>query len=506
MPASVVSTVCTTVMTDFDLNIKRILTTWKVPHACRELVANAFDEHELKKLDRGGVVIDLKGDCLTIKDQGRGIEKLHFVQDESDEKVSNFKNFHIIGHFGVGLKDAVAVLMREGRTLEIRSRHGRYTFQYKNKHGHDDVITLHVIIHDDVPQDFVGTEITVRPFSGEEQRQTKDLFLMFSKREVLFECPYGQVLSNDGDGGAVSSIYVKGLRVDENQQYHFSYNIYELNKALREKMSRDKNSISMGIYSGIVKKILTSTAKSDPLYGTIEELVVGRPSRDLKTDVGYKDIIVHFTKSMDSKVIVTQEQCRAHPGVYDEVKDRVQVVSKEQYAAITRSEGRKCQTIEEVIKIGVDHGDEVTPKKMTQAEKEVFDFGNEVIRSNPDIFGSLSVPKIVRDLELRGRSVSGMFSNREERICIDYNQLRKGGYAYLGTLAHEHAHKKSGATDCTKEFEHCLTEMLGRCIDRFCARKSATAAKAVAAPAAQDAPPTPKRRKLAPVNGIIEID
>lgn len=97
----------------FDLNIKRILTTWEIHHACRELVANAFDEHELCHKDPSGVIIDLKEDRLMIKDQGRGITKFHFVQNESVEKVENFKNPRIIGQFGIGLKDAAAVLVRK---------------------------------------------------------------------------------------------------------------------------------------------------------------------------------------------------------------------------------------------------------------------------------------------------------------------------------------------------------------------------------------------------------
>lgn len=477
---------------DFDLNIKRILTTWKIPHACRELVANALDEHVLRKLDTKDVLIDLKDKCLTIKDQGYGITKYHFVQDENAEKLSNFKNLHIIGHFGVGLKDAVAVLTREGRALEIKSKHGRYTFEYKHKHGHEDVITLHVVIHSDVPRDFVGTEITVQPFTKEELKQTKDLFLKFSEREVLFECSYGQVLSNDQDG--VSSIYVKGLRIDENQHYQFSYNIHELNKALREKMSRDKNSIPMGVYSTIIKKILTSTTNQDRLYRKIEELVQQGDKKDLKTDIGYKDVTVHFTKNMASKVILTQEQWRSNPMVYDEIKDRAQIVSKEQYDIIMRAPDRKCITITEVKNIGIQHDEEVAYANMSPSEKETFDIGNKVIQSNPDIFGTFSKPKIVQNLEVRGKSVNGV--NSKEGICIDYKQLKIGGYAYFGTLAHEHAHKKSGAMDCTREFERCLTNMLGKCIDHFCI------------PNVTDVAPTPKRRKLASITNanIIEID
>lgn len=470
---------------DFDLNIKRILTTWEVSHACRELAANALDEHVLCKLDPKSVTIRLHDDHLMIKDLGRGVEKFHFVQDENEEK--DFTNPKIIGQFGFGLKDAVAVLVREERTLEIKSKHGRYTFEYRNKHGHDDVITLHVIIHKDVQSDFVGTEISIHPISEEELNKTKSLFLMFSKREVLFECHHGQVLSNDGEN---SSIYVKGLRVDENQSYHFSYNIHAPSKALREKMSRDKNSVSMGVYSTIIKRILTSITKHHPLYQVIEKLILHSDSKDLSTDIGYKDITVHFTKNMENKIIVTKEQIEKNPMVFEEIKSKVQIVTNEQYNMISRSGDRKCKNFEDIVKIGQEHGEEITYNKMSVNEKATFDAGNEVIRSNPDIFGLLSVPKIVRNLTLRGLKVSGTQSNDE--IYIDYEQLKRGGCEYFGTLVHEHAHKKSHAEDCTREFESCLTHMLGKCVNRFIVGQ----------------PPAPKRRKLASRAGAetIEID
>lgn len=468
----------------FDLNIKRILTTWQVPHACRELLANALDEHVLCRLDQKAVVMNLHNDRLMIKDQGRGITKFHFVQDESVEKVKNYKDSQIIGHFGIGMKDAVAVLARKERTLEIKCRHGRYTFEYKNKYGHDDITTLHVIIHDDVPSDFVGTEITVHPIMEEELNKTKDLFLMFSNKRVLFQCEYGQVLSNEKE---TSSIYVKGLRIDENQQYQFSYNINEPNKGLRDKMSRDKNSISMGVYSIIVKKILTSTTKHDSLYQKIEKAILEKHSRDLKTDIGYKDVTVHFTKNMETKIIVTQEQCKTRPHVYDEIKESAQIVSQEQYEIISRSADRRCKTIDEIIKIGTEHDGEINYDDMSADEKVTFDQGNEVIQSNPDIFGSLSIPKIVQNLKVRGSRVSGVHSNG--KIHMSYDQLKTGGCAYFGTLAHEHAHQKSGAPDCTSAFEKCLTQMLGKCIDQFCV---------------EGQPLAPKRRKLAS-NNVIEI-
>ncbi len=105
----------------FDLNIKKILEAWDNGHAVRELIANALDEQTLS--GSGGVEIakDAEG-VWCIRDHGRGLRYEHFTQNENPEKLKAVGL--VIGKFGIGLKDAMATLDRNGVAVEIESRHG----------------------------------------------------------------------------------------------------------------------------------------------------------------------------------------------------------------------------------------------------------------------------------------------------------------------------------------------------------------------------------------------
>lgn len=92
----------------FDLNIEQVLENWEVYHAVREIIANALDESFLTKSSPVDIFKDDKG-LWHIRDFGRGLNYKHFSQNENEEK-NNAEG--IIGKFGVGLKDALAVFYR----------------------------------------------------------------------------------------------------------------------------------------------------------------------------------------------------------------------------------------------------------------------------------------------------------------------------------------------------------------------------------------------------------
>ena len=84
-----------------DLNIKQILSDWKISDAIRELIANAIDEHLITNQTKP-IKVDYneQTETLVIQDNGRGIKNIHFIQNESNEKKDAFNT---IGKFGIGL-------------------------------------------------------------------------------------------------------------------------------------------------------------------------------------------------------------------------------------------------------------------------------------------------------------------------------------------------------------------------------------------------------------------
>lgn len=92
----------------FDLNIEKILDNWEVYHAIREIIANALDEQILTKTSEVQIFKD-GSSKWHIRDYGRGLNYSHLTQNENDEKK---RSKDVIGKFGVGLKDALAVLYK----------------------------------------------------------------------------------------------------------------------------------------------------------------------------------------------------------------------------------------------------------------------------------------------------------------------------------------------------------------------------------------------------------
>ena len=104
----------------FDLNIEKILEDWEVCHAIREIIANAIDEQLLTKTQDIAIFQDGKKKWH-IRDYGRGLIYEHLTQRENEEKLANP---HVIGKFGIGLKDALATFDRKGVQVLIRSKYG----------------------------------------------------------------------------------------------------------------------------------------------------------------------------------------------------------------------------------------------------------------------------------------------------------------------------------------------------------------------------------------------
>lgn len=175
---------------EFDLNIEKILEDWEVYDAIREVIANAIDEQVLTNTKNIEIFKDHE-ERWHVRDYGRGLKYEHLTQKENDEKL---KNPHVIGKFGIGLKDAFATFERKGIKVFIKSKHGTITLGKSQKHGFEDIVTLHAYISPPSSPDFVGTEFILEGLKDEDIEKAKDLFLMFSRERIIEKTIYGEVL------------------------------------------------------------------------------------------------------------------------------------------------------------------------------------------------------------------------------------------------------------------------------------------------------------------------
>ncbi len=240
----------------FDLNIEKILEDWEIYHALREVIANALDEQQVTQTNEIQITKDKEG-RWHIRDYGRGLKYEHLTQKENPEKQLNP---NLIGKFGIGLKDALATFDRHNVNVLIQSKYGDITLSKVKKHGFEDIKTLHAYISAPSNPNFVGTEFTFKGINETDIAKAKDLFLKFSSEEIIEKTKYGEVIRKKA---TTARIYINGVKVADEENFLFSYNITALNEAIKKALNRERSNVGRSAYSDRVRAILISSGNKD---------------------------------------------------------------------------------------------------------------------------------------------------------------------------------------------------------------------------------------------------
>ena len=278
----------------FDLNIEKVLEHWTIPFAIRELIANALDEQALTGTSEPVIFKDGNG-CWHVVDHGRGVRYEHLTQNENAEKR---RNPHVIGQFGMGLKDALAVFDRRGVDVVIRSPHADITTGRMPKDGFPDVVTLHALVSPPSDPARPGTDIALTGVKDADIEAAKGFFLRYSGERLLESTEYGQVLARS-DRRRPARVYVKGLFVAEEPNFLFSYNITKLSAQLRRALNRERSNVGRSAYSDRVKAILTactSTEVAGPLADGLNAYMTGR----LHDELAWRDVALHACRVLQT--------------------------------------------------------------------------------------------------------------------------------------------------------------------------------------------------------------
>jgi len=172
----------------FDLNMEKVLENWLVSDALREIIANALDETVLTHTSDIKIYKD-SNKAWHIRDYGRGLQYFHLTQNENKEKLNCNE---LIGKFGVGLKDALAVLYRKNCKAVIDSKYHHMTIVMTQKVGFN-VKTLHVQLDDPIDKKMEGTDFTIYGLKDMDIDAAKSMFLVFNKPTLLEKTKYGEV-------------------------------------------------------------------------------------------------------------------------------------------------------------------------------------------------------------------------------------------------------------------------------------------------------------------------
>ena len=449
----------------FDLNIEEVLENWEVYHALREIIANALDEQILTKTKE--IEITKEGDTTKIRDFGRGLRYDHLTQNENQEKLNNSEI--VIGKFGVGLKDALATLNRHRIDVIVKTKHGDITLEKSEKHGFDDILTLHAIINKPSDSNFLGTEFLLKGCNDEELSKAKNLFLVFSGESALEKTKYGEILTKKS---AIANIYINGVKVAEEENFLFSYNITSMTSTMRKSLNRERTNVGRTAYAERIKSILLASRDSNVARNLVDDL--GKYEEGTQHDeLKWTDVCVHACKILNSKgkvVFVTPQEQSTEKHLLDYAKDDglsvviIPNIIKEKIQGVEDIDGNVMRDVSQYQHEYIEsfEFEFISESELTHEEKEVYAYKDKIMK----LVGGK--PKVVREIKISETlrvgstvcGVAGLWQPMDGVIIIKREQLSNLN-SFAGTLLHEMAHAKSGCPDVDQGFELALSNFLG---------------------------------------------
>ena len=459
----------------FDLNIEKVLESWSVSHALRELIANALDERTLS----GTAPIEIcrvRSGVWRIRDFGRGLRIEHLTQKENPEK--HRREREVLGRFGVGLKDALAVLDRKGIGIALRSSHGDIHLEHRSKANFPGIHTLHAVLRSPSDRSLKGTEITVTGIRDDDVEEAKGFFLEFSGEEVLEATKFGDILRRRAAGGA--RIYVKGLVVAEEPNFAFSYNVTALTQGMRKALNRERTNVGRAAYGDRVKTILlaaTSAAVGEVLAANLAKIASGTNCDEVRdwADVGVRACqILNATKRV---VFVTDQQRTVEKEMVDRaIEDGFDLVTvpttiAAKLANLNDIDGKPIRTLAEFAHqwaASVEYRF-VSPGELTPNERAVYELWPQIVElfgRRPAAFKELRISETMRPSVKEGMHPAGLWDPVNGWVIVHRPELRRIK-DFAGTLLHELVHARTGYDDLSRDFELTLTHLLGRLADEL---------------------------------------
>jgi hypothetical protein len=457
---------------EFDLNIERVLENWTLAHALREVIANALDEQALTTTREPEIFQDAEG-RWHVRDWGRGIRYEHLTQNENQEKLAHPGK--VVGKFGVGLKDALATFDRHNIAVTIKTPHGDITTGKQAKHGFADIQTLHALISDADDPGRTGTEFILHGAAlGEEQiKEAKALFLRYAGDQELDATPFGSVLQPK-DRQTRARIYVNGLRVAEEDNFLFSYNITSPTAGLRRALNRERSNVGRAAYTDRVKAILLACDADQVIDALIADLQNYQRGSQ-RDETQWLDVGLHACKQLNARsevifltafelVIAADFVQRARDDGYEIIV--VPETIRAKLPGLRDALGNPMRDLERYRGEWQDsfRFTFVDPADLSDAECRVWDELPAIFNARggrPHRVRDVLISETMRLMQGRYQEAVGLWEEAEGQIIIKRAQLSSLA-AFAGTVLHELSHALSHAPDISLEFEQALTEEIGR--------------------------------------------
>ena len=298
----------------------------------------------------------------------------------------------------------------------------------------------------------------------------KALFLNFSGEELIDSTKYGAIYRKSSNNG---KIFMNDVKVAEEKNFLFSYNITLLTKKFTKELNRERTNVGRNAYRDIIIKILLLCEKED-IYSELMKDLQNWGNGTFHDELNWIDIQEHTVKVFNSKksaIFMTSSEIQSHFHLIDEAKSRgleIITIPKSLRERIHNSNdisGNPIRDIDYFIKEEAESFKFkfVKPKQLKKSEKDIFNLKDrifEFIGGKPREINKVKISESMRKVPKTFREAVGLWNESAGIIIIKRDQL-KNIENFCGTLIHEIAHCISNRPDVDGEFEHELTRLLG---------------------------------------------
>jgi hypothetical protein len=231
-------------------------------------------------------------------------------------------------------------------------------------------------------------------------------------------------------------------------------------------------------YSGRVKSILLSCKSKSVakcLVDDLKEYTAGTTHDELK----WIDVSVHacqLLNSFEKVVFFTPDELMYAADMVDKARgDGYEIVTipdsiREKISGMKDATGKMILDLDQ-FKTEWNKSFEfkfIDEKDLTKQEREIFELTDKIldyVGGKPKQVKEIKISETMRLEAHSFQEANGLWDVGSGNIIIKRNQL-KNLRNYAGTLLHEIAHAKSGASDITGAFEDQLTFLLGNVISK----------------------------------------
>lgn len=156
--------------------------------------------------------------------------------------------------------------------------------------------------------------------NDEDIYSAKKLFLKFAEEVVLGKSKYGEIIKKKATNAA---IYINGVKVAEEENFLFSYNITTITAQIKKSINRERTNVGRSAYSESVKKIIL-TCNDESVINILQDDFLKIDTGDAHDEMKWIDIQEYITKFINRSgnvLFVDTQQILDNTNLIDEAKE-----------------------------------------------------------------------------------------------------------------------------------------------------------------------------------------